>query len=54
MFHSKRDLYDELSRVITNYEVPESEEERTTTEEMYAMLVKIQSRWDDIIASDSE
>ena len=49
----KRMLYDELCRVLTDYEGNGSEE-KATVDDLYSMLVKIQNRWEDVITADSE
>ena len=46
MFDSAKDIYDKLCEVLTNYEDPETEEERTTADDFYKMLVDIQNNWD--------
>lgn len=47
MIETKQQIYDELSRVLTNYE----EDDDNSPNDLYYMLVKIQNRWEDIIAS---
>ena len=44
----KDEIYDRLSRLLTNYEVPDTEAERTTESELYTMLVEIQNNWDEL------
>ena len=48
---TKQTIYDELCKVLTNYEAPEKELERTTENDLYEMLVKIQNCWEDIITA---
>ena len=43
----KQIIYDELSRVLTNYECGEYSEK-----DLYEMLVKIQNRWEDTITAE--
>ena len=45
----KNKIYDELSRVLTEYE-----EGLIEAEELYDMLVLIQNSWEDIITSQDE
>lgn len=55
MFETKRDIYDELSRVLTDYEHREDIYEDIDWEaELYEMLVKIQNRWEDTITADEQ
>ena len=44
MTEIKKSLYDELSRVLTDYEEKEAGEA-----ELYEMLCKIQNNWEDVI-----
>lgn len=46
MIDTKRMIYDELCRVLTDYEEGEGSEK-----ELYSMLVKIQNRWEDTITA---
>ena len=50
---TKQTIYDEMCRVLTDYETPNSEEERTTADDLYRMLVKIQTRWEDTITAET-
>lgn len=55
MFETKKTIYDELSRVLTDYEHPEDMEDYNDIdweEELYTMLVKIQNRWEDTITAE--
>ena len=45
----KQIIYDELSRVLTNYECGEYGET-----DLYNMLVKIQNRWEDTITAEED
>lgn len=55
MFETKKDIYDELSRVLTDYENRASIFEDIDWEvELYEMLVKIQNRWEDTITADED
>lgn len=38
MYDSAKDLYDKMCEVLTNFEDPETEEERTTIDDLYSML----------------
>lgn len=42
--NNKAIIYDELSRLLTNYE-----EGTATKEELYNVLVKIQNNWESVI-----
>jgi hypothetical protein len=44
MLETKRTIYDELCRVLTDYE-----EKSADSKDLYEMLVKIQNRWEDVI-----
>lgn len=48
----KSEIYDELSRVLTDYEGNGDPELRNDPEPLYDMLVKIQNDWEDVITSD--
>lgn len=55
MFETKRAIYDELSRVLTDYEHPEDVEDYNDIdweEELYTMLVKIQNNWETVITAE--
>lgn len=54
MFETKKDIYNELSKLLTDYEHAEYCEGYDGIDwedEMYAMLVKIQNRWEDTITA---
>lgn len=48
----REDIYNEIVKTLTNYEIPEDEEYRTTEEDLYLLLVKIQNRWEDTITAE--
>ena len=48
----KSEIYDELSRVLTDYEGNGDPELKDDPEPLYNMLVKIQNDWEDVITSD--
>ena len=48
----KKVIYDELSKILTDYEGHGSEE-GATAEDLYFMLVKIQRNWDIITSQDN-
>lgn len=43
----KNDLYDELSRVLTDYETGENGE--ISEADLYEMLVRIQNNWEELV-----
>lgn len=45
-------LYNKICKALTNYEMPETEEEKTTEDELYQLLCEIQNRWDDTITAE--
>jgi hypothetical protein len=47
MNETKSMIYDELCRVLTDYENRED-----NTDGLYEMLVKIQNRWEDVITRE--
>lgn len=47
MVETKNTIYDELSRVLTDYE-----EMSATEDDLYDMLCKIQNNWEDVITAD--
>lgn len=54
---TKEKIYNELTRLLTEYEWPDDSEdyiERDWETEMYEMLVKIQNRWEDTITADEQ
>lgn len=54
MFETKKDIYNELAKILTEYEHPEDCEDYDDREwqaEFYEMLVNIQNRWEDIITA---
>lgn len=55
MFQTKRDIYNELVKLLTDYEHPEDVEYYDDIDweaELYEMLVKIQNRWEDTITAE--
>ena len=52
VFMEREDIYNEIVKTLTNYEIPEDEEYRTTEEDLYLLLVKIQNRWEDVITKE--
>lgn len=57
MYQTKRDIYEELSALLTNYEHPEDYEDYDDMDweaALYEMLVKIQNRWEDTITADED
>ena len=57
MFETKKDIYNELVKLLTNYEHPEDFEGYDDIDweaELYEMLVKIQNRWEDTITADEQ
>ena len=50
---AKRKLYDELSRVLTDYEGNGSAD-GASAPDLYALLVKIQNQWEDVVTSTTE
>ena len=55
MFITKKDIYNELTILLTDYENPndvEDWEDREWETELYEMLVKIQNRWEDTITTE--
>lgn len=52
IFIEREDIYNEIVKTLTNYEIPEDEEYRTTEEDLYLLLVKIQNRWEDVITKE--
>ena len=57
MYQTKRDIYEELTALLTHYEHPEDYEDYDDVDweaELYEMLVKIQNRWEDTITADKD
>ena len=57
MYQTKRDIYEELTALLTYYENPEDYEDYDDIDwesELYEMLVKIQNRWEDTITADEQ
>ena len=52
VFIEREDIYNEIVKTLTNYEIPEDEERRTTEEDLYLLLVKIENRWADVITKE--
>ena len=56
MFKTKKDIYNELVKLLTDYENPIDVEDYNDIDwetELYDMLVKIQNRWEDTITADN-
>jgi len=45
--NKKMEIYDELSRILTDYEEGEAD-----ANDLYAMLIKIQNNWETVITAD--
>lgn len=57
MFETKKDIYNELTKLLTDYENPTDVEDYDDIDwesELYKMLVKIQNRWEDTITADED
>ena len=57
MYQTKRDIYEEMTTLLTHYEHPEDYENYEDVDweaELYKMLVKIQNRWEDTITADEQ
>lgn len=55
MFETKRDIYNELTKLLTDYENPIDVANYDDIEwetELYEMLVKIQNKWEDVITAE--
>ena len=52
IYMEREDIYNEILRTLTNYEIPEDEEHRATEKDLYLLLVKIQNRWEDTITAE--
>lgn len=52
IFIEREDIYNDIVRTLTNYEIPEDKEHRTTEEDLYLLLAKIQNRWEDTITAE--
>lgn len=50
----KEDIYNELVKILTDYEHPEDCDGAVGEKELYHMLVKIQNRWEDTITADEQ
>ena len=57
MIETKKDIYNELVKLLTDYEHVEDVEDYDNIDweaELYNMLVKIQNRWEDTITADEK
>ena len=55
MCQTKRDIYEELTKLLTDYENTMDVEDYDDIDweaELYEMLVKIQNRWEDVITAE--
>lgn len=50
--NEKLKIYDELSRVLTDYETGAYGDHKVNENDLYLMLVKIQSNWESIITAE--
>lgn len=48
----KNELYDELSRVLTDYERQDGEDFIVDADDLYGMLVKVQNNWEELTGED--
>ena len=54
IINERNSIYDELCRVLTDYEGNGDDEYVPNPESLYDMLVKIQNNWDDITSDVNE
>ena len=52
IIRSRREIYQKIVRILTDYELPESEEDKPTVDDFYYLLTEIQNRWEDTITGD--
>lgn len=45
-------IYDEMCKILTDYEVPEDGQDPVTEDDLYSMLVKIQNNWDELTSEE--
>ena len=45
-------IYDEMCKILTDYEMPEDGQYPVTEYDLYSMLVKIQNNWDELTSED--
>lgn len=50
IIRKREEIYDEMCRVLTNYETAE-DDDKFTEYELYEMLVKIQNNWEAVITA---
>ena len=48
----KNDLYDEVCRVLTDYEQQDGEDFIVDADDLYQMLVKVQNNWEELTGED--
>ena len=48
----KNELYDELSKVLTDYETQDENGIVVDEKDLYEMLVKIQNNWEELTGDD--
>ena len=53
---TKQEIYDEMCKLLTDYEHPEEDgyDDIDWEAELYDMLVKIQRRWEDVITVQND
>lgn len=49
IIRTRREIYQKIVRILTDYELPESEEDKPTADDFYRLLTEIQNRWEDTI-----
>lgn len=49
---SKKDIYDHICSMLTEYENPEDYEDPVTEYDLYSLLVEIVNNWDCLMSED--
>ena len=51
-YYNRKQVYDHLVRILTDYEMPEDEDSRATEEDLYYALVDVVENWDDLTGDE--
>lgn len=52
IIRGRREIYQKIVRILIDYELPETEEEKPTADDFYLLLTEIANRWEDTITGD--
>lgn len=52
IIRARREIHQKIVRILIDYELPETEEEKPTADDFYRLLAEIENQWEDTITGD--